>query len=99
MVITNSRGPESLRELASETGARAVTVAEAARLGEIVIVTIPQRAVPELHEDLFAGVPEEVVVLDTGNYYPAHDGHIDAIEDGQVESAWVAASLRWNIMK
>ena len=99
VVIANSRGPESLRELATETGARAVTVAEAARGGEIVIVTIPQRAVPDLPGDLFAGVPEDVVVVDTGNYYPARDGRIDAIEDGQVESAWVAEHLGRSVVK
>ena len=50
VVIANSRGPETLREFAAETGARAVTAVEAARGGEIVIVTIPQRAVPDLPE-------------------------------------------------
>src|SRR3712207_3946325 len=93
VVIANSRGPETLREFAAETGARAVTAAEAARGGEVVIVTIPQRAVPDLPSDLFAGVPEGVVVVDTGNYYPARDGRIEAIEGGQVESAWVAEQL------
>src|ERR671916_2079714 len=82
VVIANSRGPETLRDLAAETGARAVTVAEAARGGEVVIVTIPQRAVPDLPRGLFAGVPEDVIVVDTGNYYPARDGRIDAIQDG-----------------
>src|SRR5918997_2633850 len=73
VVIANSRGPESLREFAAETGARAVTAAEAARGGEIVIVTIPQWAVPDLPGDLFTGFPEEVVVVDTGNYCRARD--------------------------
>jgi predicted dinucleotide-binding enzyme len=99
VLIANSRGPETLRELAAETGARAVTAVEAARGGEIVIVTIPQRAVPELPKDLFAGVPEDVVVVDTGNYYPARDGPIDAIEDGQAESAWVAGHLGRPVVK
>jgi 8-hydroxy-5-deazaflavin:NADPH oxidoreductase len=99
VVIANSRGPETLRELAAETGARAVTVAEAARGGEIVIVTIPQRAVPDLPGDLFASVPEDVVVVDTGNYYPARDGRIDAIEEGQAESAWVAEHLGRPVVK
>lgn len=99
VVIANSRGPETLSELAAETGARAVTVAEAARGGEIVIVTIPQRAVPDLPKDLFSGVPEDVVVVDTGNYYPARDGRIDAIEDGQAESAWVAEHLGRPVVK
>lgn len=93
VVIANSRGPETLRELAAETGARAVTVEEAARGGEVVVVTIPQKAVPDLPKDLFAGVPEDVVVVDTGNYYPSRDGRINAIEAGQVESAWVAEHL------
>jgi predicted dinucleotide-binding enzyme len=99
VVIANSRGPEPLRELAAETGARAVTAAEAARGGEIVIVTIPQRAVPDLPRDLFAGTPEDVVVVDTGNYYPTRDGRIDAIEEGQAESAWVAEHLGRPVVK
>jgi predicted dinucleotide-binding enzyme len=99
VVVANSRGPETLRELAAETGARAGTAAEAARSGEIVIVTIPQRAVPALPKDLFAGVPQDVVVVDTGNYYPARDGRIDAIEHGQVESVWVAAQLGRSVVK
>ena len=99
VAIANSRGPETLRELAAETGARAMTVAEAARGVEIVIVTIPQRAVPDLPRDLFAGVPEDVVVVDTGNYYPSRDGRIDAIEGGQAESAWVAGHLGRPVVK
>ncbi|MES2460117.1 MAG: NAD(P)-binding domain-containing protein [Armatimonadota bacterium] len=99
VTIANSRGPETLGDLAAETGARAVTAAEAARSGEIVIVTIPQRAVPDLPGDLFAGVGDEVVVVDTGNYYPSRDGRIDAIEDGQVESAWVAEHLGRPVVK
>jgi predicted dinucleotide-binding enzyme len=99
VVIANSRGPETLRDLAAETGARAVTVAEAAHGGEIVIVTIPQRAVPDLPKDLFADVTDEVVVVDTGNYYPSRDGRIEAIEQGQVESLWVAEQIGRPVVK
>lgn len=99
VVIANSRGPETLRELAAETGARAVTAAEAARGGEIVIVTIPQRAVPDLPEDLFAGVPEDVAVVDTGNYYPARDGRIAEIDGGLTDSEWVARVLGRPVVK
>ena len=100
VVVANSHGPETLRELSDETGARAVTAHEAARGGgEIVIVTIPQIAVPDLPNDLFDGVPEDVVVVDTGNYYPIRDGRIDAIEDGQVESMWVAEHLGRSVIK
>lgn len=99
VAIANSRGPETLRDLEAETGACAVTIAEAAHGGEIVIVTIPQGAVPKLPKDLFAGIPEDVVVVDTGNYYPSRDGRIDALEDGQVESAWVAGHLGRPVVK
>jgi len=99
IVIANSRGPETLRELAAETGATPVTAAEAARGGEIVIVTIPERAVADLPKDLFAGVPADVVVVDTGNYYPIRDGSIPAINDGQLESAWVGEQLGRPVIK
>lgn len=99
VVIANSRGPDTIRELAADVGATAVTVAEAARRGEIVIVTIPQRAVADLPKDLFAGVPAFVVVIDTGNYYPSRDGSIPAIDEGQPESAWVAEHLGRPVIK
>ena len=63
--VANSRGPESLATLAKETGAKAVTAREAARAGEVVVVTIPEAKVRNLPEDLFDGVPENVVVVDT----------------------------------
>lgn len=99
VVIANSRGPDTLRELAAESGATAVTVTEAAQGGEVVVVTIPQRAITELPKDLFASVPADVVVIDTGNYYPSRDGSIPAIEEGQPESAWVAAQLGRPVVK
>lgn len=99
VVIANSRGPDTLREVAADTGATPVTVAEAARGGEIVIVTITQHAIPDLPKDLFAGVPADVVVVDTGNYYPTRDGDLAAINAGQVESAWVAEHLGRPVVK
>jgi predicted dinucleotide-binding enzyme len=93
VAIADSRGPETLRGLAAEIEARPVTVTEAAHSGEIVIVAIPQRAVMDLPKDLFTGVPTDVVVIDTGNYYPVRDRRIAAIEEGQLESAWVAEQM------
>jgi predicted dinucleotide-binding enzyme len=99
VVIANSRGPDTIRELAAAAGATAVTVAEAARGGEMVIVTVPERAVADLPSDLFDGVPADVVVIDTGNYYPSRDGSIPAIEEGLPESAWVAGKLGRPVVK
>jgi predicted dinucleotide-binding enzyme len=100
VLVANSRGPESLAGLAAETGATPVTVEEAARSGEVVVVTIPQKNIPSLPRDLFAGVPDSVVVVDTGNYYPQQrDGRIAGIEDGMVESRWVSQQLGRPVVK
>jgi predicted dinucleotide-binding enzyme len=98
--VANSRGPETLADLAAVTGATPVTVEEAARRGDVVIVTIPQKNIPSLPRDLFAGVPDNVVVVDTGNYYPQQrDGRIAGIEDGTVESRWVSQQLGRPVVK
>lgn len=98
--VANSRGPRSLADLAAETGARPVTVTEAAQRGDVVIVTIPEKNIPNLPRDLFAGVPDSVVVVDTGNYYPQQrDGRIAGIEDGMTESGWVSQQLGRPVVK
>jgi predicted dinucleotide-binding enzyme len=98
--VANSRGPKSLVDLAAETGAKPVSVAEAARSGEVVVVTIPEKNIQNLPSDLFAATPESVVVVDTGNYYPRQrDGRIEAIEAGITESRWVAQQLKRPVVK
>jgi len=99
VALANSRGPNTLRDLAGEIGARPATIKEAARTAEIVILAVPERAVTQLPDDLFSGVPDDVVVIDAGNYYSARDGRIAAIEEGQVESAWVAEQLGRPVVK
>src|SRR6266576_660258 len=92
--VANSRGPETLADLAAETGATPVTVEQAAQAGDVVIVTIPLSNVPSLPAGLFAKTPKNVVVVDTGNYYPRQrDGQIKEIEDGLTESQWVERQL------
>jgi hypothetical protein len=97
--IANSRGPETLAALARETGAKPVTVEQAARAGDVVIVTIPQKSIPRLPAGLFDGVPDDVVVVDTGNYYPQRDVRIDPIEKGTTESRWVSQQLGRPVVK
>jgi len=97
--IANSRGPETLAALAREAGVKPVTVEEAARAGDVVIVTIPQKGIPRLPAGLFHGVPGGVVVVDTGNYYPQRDGRIDAVEEGTTESRWVSEQLGRPVVK
>ena len=99
VTIANSRGPDSLNKLASETGAHAASVADAAKDKELVIVTIPVKAVPELPKGLFGGADSRTVVVDTGNYYPKRDGKIADIESGTTESRWVAKQLGRPVVK
>jgi predicted dinucleotide-binding enzyme len=100
VAVANSRGPESLADLAAETGAKAVSVTQAARFGEVVIVTIPEKNIPDLPRGLFTETPKSVVVIDTGNYYPRQrDGRIDGIEAGLTESRWVAQQLNRPVIK
>jgi 8-hydroxy-5-deazaflavin:NADPH oxidoreductase len=98
--IANSRGPESLTALAAEIGATRVSVVDAARAGEIVVISIPTKAVPDLPRELFANVPSSVVVIDTGNYHPElRDGRIDAIDRGMLDSQWVAQQIGRPVIK
>jgi predicted dinucleotide-binding enzyme len=98
--IANSRGPETLTALAKEIGAKPVTVEEAARAGDVIIVAIPEKNVARLPARLFDGVPTDVVVVDTGNYYPQQrDGRIDPIENGATESRWVSNQLGRPVVK
>jgi 8-hydroxy-5-deazaflavin:NADPH oxidoreductase len=100
VAVANSRGPETLQDLARETGAQAVSVRDAARGRDVVIVTIPEKNIKDLPKDLFAGVPDNVVVVDTGNYYPRQrDGRIEPIENGLTESQWVAQELGRPVVK
>jgi predicted dinucleotide-binding enzyme len=97
--VANSRGPETLAELAKESGAKAVTIDEAARGKDVVIVTIPEKNIPALPKNLFSGLPKSAVIVDTGNYYPRRDGRIDGIEEGTTESRWVAQQLGRPVVK
>src|SRR4029450_2836325 len=98
--VANSRGPETLKDLAAETGATPVTVEQAAQSGDVVIVTIPLKNVSSLPAGLFAKTPNNVVVVDTGNYYPRQrDGRIQEIEDGLTESQWVEKQLGRPVVK
>ena len=97
--IANSRGPETLADFASETGVKAETPSDAARQGEVVIVTIPEKNIPKLPDDLFADTPKNAVIVDTGNYYPRRDGRISEIESGVTESRWVSSQLGRPVVK
>lgn len=79
VVLSNSRGPETLSDLVAELGpqARAATAAEAGAAGDIVVVTVPLKAYRAVPVEPLAGK----VVIDTNNYYPERDGQIAELDD------------------
>jgi predicted dinucleotide-binding enzyme len=97
VLVANSRGPATLAALAAETGATAATVEQAARARDVVIVTVPEAAVPRLPREILAA--SSAVVVDTGNYYPSRDGAIAEIDGGLAESTWVARVLGVPVVK
>ena len=99
VAVANSRGPETLSELAAQTGATAVPATEAANGADLVIVTIPVKAVPLLPRAILGGASAGAPIIDTGNYYPARDGRIEAIEEGMTESRWVSEQLGHPVVK
>jgi 8-hydroxy-5-deazaflavin:NADPH oxidoreductase len=82
VVLSNSRGPQTLADLVDQLGprARAATPAQAAAAGDIVIVSIPLKAVPAVPNAPLAGKP----TIDTGNYYPARDGQLPELDSGDL---------------
>jgi predicted dinucleotide-binding enzyme len=96
--VANSRGPDTIDTGILCHGARAVTSAEAVEGVDVVIMSTPLGAIPGI-APMIAALPEDVVVIDTSNYYPGRDGKIDAIEAGTPESVWVAGRLGRPIAK
>ncbi len=98
--VANSRNPETLSELAGETGATAVWASDAAQDADLVIVSIPQKAVPDLAPGILTAAKPGAPVIETNNYYPKQrDGLIAEIEAGTPESVWVAEQLGTPVYK
>jgi 8-hydroxy-5-deazaflavin:NADPH oxidoreductase len=85
VVLSNSRGPETLADLVSEIGqeARPGTSEEAAKAGDLVVVAVPLRAIGNIPVEPLVGK----VVIDTNNYYPRRDGNIAVLDDASVTSS------------
>jgi len=85
VVLSNSRGPETLADLVDKLGpkARAATSREAAAAGDLVVLTIPLGKINQVPAEALAGK----VVIDTGNYYPQRDGAIEALDEGRTTTS------------
>ncbi len=90
VVLSNSRGPQTLTDLVERLGplAGAGSAAQAAAAGDVVVVTIPLKNFPDVPVEPLAGK----VVIDTMNYYPGRDGRIAELDSGSVTSSELLAA-------
>ena len=99
VLIANSRGPETLSRVAEATGATPVAISAVVKGVDLLIVTIPMKAVPSLPKDLLRELPVGSPIIDTGNYYPLRDGLIEGIGAEMTESEWTSSILGRPVIK
>src|SRR6266704_7073740 len=97
--MANSRGPESLKDLAAKTGAIPASLEQVVQDIDMLFVVVPQKAIPELPKGLLKKARKETIVIDVGNYYSWRDGRIDEIESGLTDSAWVEKQIGRPVVK
>lgn len=96
--VANSRGPETIPTEVTASGGRAVHAHDVVSDVESLIVSIPLNRIPDIRP-FVDELPDSAVLLDTSNYYPMRDGQIAALDEGQVESLWVAEQLGRAVVK
>jgi predicted dinucleotide-binding enzyme len=96
--VANSRGPETIPGEVFRAGGRAADASEVVTGVDALVVSIPLNRIPEVRL-LVDELPAGAVLLDTSNYYPMRDGQIAALDEGQVESLWVAEQLGRPVVK
>lgn len=98
-LIANSRGPETLSQVAQATGATPVTLSEVTKGVDLLVITIPMKNVPSLPKDILVDLPAASPIIDTGNYYPLRDGIIAEIGGEMTESEWTSHVLGRSVIK
>jgi predicted dinucleotide-binding enzyme len=97
--LANASGIEKLRNIAKETGASPVDLADAVTDVDVIVISIPYFAVRNLPKGLFANVNQNTTIVDTCNYYPIVSGIIQEVVDGMHESVWVASQIGRTVVK
>jgi predicted dinucleotide-binding enzyme len=87
VMVSNTRGPDTLFSLVGTVGCKAGTPEEAASFGDIVLVAIPLKA----YRTIPAAPLDGKIVLDANNYYPERDGHIDELDRNEITTSELLA--------
>lgn len=96
--VTNTRDMATLRDIAADLGAEAASLEDVVKGVEIIIFSIPFKAYKELPKNLLQDVPQEVIIMDTSNYYPFRDGELSGLE-GKTESEYISETLGRPVIK
>jgi hypothetical protein len=91
--LANSKDPATLAEFEEVAGITPAWAADAVTDVDVAILSLPQKVIPTLSDEVLTALRTAKVVIDTGNYYPARDGRIEPLDQGVPDSEWVAAIL------
>lgn len=97
--VSNRDSFEELEKKANEIGALPASLMDVVKDVDVVILSIPTNAIPDLPKNLFAESPQDLIVVDTSNYYPFRDGEIEELKAGKVESVWVSEQIGRPVIK
>lgn len=97
--LAASKVSEELLAKATSAGAVAVDIKDVVKNVEVIIFSIPLKAITELPKDLFDDISDNVIIADTSNYYPFRDGNIEELDNGKPESIWVSEVLSRPVIK
>ncbi len=98
--VANSRGKEAARGFAAEIGAVPSSLADIGEGIDVLIISVPYGAIPDLPDSVFARLSPSAIVVDTGNFYPeVRSEKIDGLGDGQVESLWLSRRIKRPVVK
>ncbi|WP_143960942.1 NADPH-dependent F420 reductase [Litoribacter populi] len=96
--VTNTRDMATLRDIAADLGAEAARLEDVVKEVEVIIFSIPFNAYKDLPKNLLQDVPQEVIIMDTSNYYPFRDGELSGLE-GKTESEYISETLGRPVIK
>lgn len=98
--LSNSRGPETLRQQEKETGAKAANVKEAVAEADIVVLAVPTGNLQSVYSTLQASLlRSDAILLDACNYYPSRDGRVGDLDKGLPDSVWVSQNVSAPVVK
>jgi predicted dinucleotide-binding enzyme len=99
VTLADARGVASIQPIAQAAGVTAVEMEDVAKGVEVLVVSIPLAAIPDLAKTLQGKVADHVVIVETTNYWPHRDNKVEAIEEGMVNSVWVQQQFGRPVVK